>query len=131
MAEAILAFYPLNAWSQLHTRQTKKTIHWVLQAIGSISAIAGMIIEFISRFQNSKYHFVSTHSIIGLIAGVFTIIGMLNGLLALWSIELKTRVKPIYLKFIHNLNGIAAFVLGKVFINFDILFYQINNSTIH
>lgn len=108
MTEAILAFYSQNVWSQPHTRQVKKTLHWVLQAIGSLAAITGMIIEF----MNKSRHFQSTHSILGLTAGILTTFGMLNGVTALWSIELKKFVKPIYMKIAHNLNGIAAFVLG-------------------
>lgn len=112
-----MAFYPLNTWSQQHSRQTKKTIHWILQAIGSTSAIAGMTIEFIGRWEKSKYHFISLHSKFGLAAGIFTLIGMLNGTSALWSVELRSYMKPIYLKFIHNLTGITAFVLGNFFNN--------------
>lgn len=113
MTQAILAFYSENVWSKQHTRQTQKTIHWVLQAVGSSVAILGIIIEYIGRSQKSKPHFSSTHSTIGLIAAIFTFIGMLNGISALWSLELKIYVRPIYLKLAHNLNGIAAFVLGK------------------
>lgn len=113
MTESILAFYSENVWSKEHTRQTQKTLHWILQAVGSWAAITGMIIEYIGRSQKSKSHFSSTHSIIGLIAGIFTLIGMLNGISALWSVELKKYARPVYFKLAHNLNGIAAFVLGE------------------
>lgn len=117
MTQAILAFYSENVWSKQHTRQTQKTIHWVLQTVGSLAAILGIIIEYIGRSQKSKPHFSSTHSTIGLIAAICTLIGMLNGISALWSIELKHYARPIYFKFAHNLNGIVAFKLGK-FIDF-------------
>lgn len=109
MTEAILAFYSQNVWSQQHTRYVRKTFHWVLQTIGSLAAIIGMIIEF----SNKTRHFQSTHSIIGLTAGILTLIGMLNGVTALFVIELKRYTKPFYLKMAHNVNGIAAFVLGN------------------
>lgn len=114
MTEAILAFYSENVWSQQLTRYVRKTAHWILQTVGSLVAILGMIIEF----MNKKQHFTTTHAILGLIAGIFTLIGMLNGVTALFSIELKKFVKPIHFKMAHNIAGIAAFVLGK---NLEIL----------
>lgn len=108
-----MSFYSQNVWSQQHSRKTKRTLHWLMQAVGSIGAITGMIIEFWQK-QN---HFQSTHAKLGLSAGIFTAIGMLNGISALWSIELRAFLKPLYWKFIHNLAGITAFVLGKVLKN--------------
>lgn len=113
MTQSILAFYSENVWSKQHTRKTQKTLHWILQGLGSSAAIVGMIIEFINRWQSNKNHFTSTHSILGLTAFILTLLGMFNGVSALWSVELRTYVKPVYLKMAHNLNGIAAFVLGK------------------
>lgn len=115
MTQSILAFYSENVWSKQHSRQTHKTLHWILQGLGSSAAVAGMIIEFINRWQKSKNHFISTHSILGLTAFILTILGVLNGVSALWAVELRARIKPVYLKFAHNLNGIAAFVIGNQF----------------
>lgn len=114
MTEAIMAFYVQNLWSQNHTRYTKKTVHWIMQGVGSTGAIVGMIIEF----MNKETHFRSTHAKLGLSAGIFTVLGMLNGISALFSVELRTYFRPLYWKFLHNLTGIVAFVLGK-----NILFY--------
>lgn len=113
MGQAILAFYSENVWSKQHKRSTQKTIHWVLQAFGSIAAISGIIIEYIGRNMKMKPHFSSTHSTIGLIAIIFTLIGMLNGTFTLFSFELRKYVRPVLIKFAHNLIGIVAFVLGK------------------
>lgn len=109
MTQAIMAFYSQNVWSRQHTQPVKRLLHWILQAIGSTMAIAGMIIEYVNRGT----HFRSTHSIIGLTAGIFTLIGMLNGVSALWSVELRKYLPPVYLKCFHNLIGIVAFVLGE------------------
>lgn len=117
MTQSILAFYSQNVWSKDYARPRQKTFHWVLQAVGSTMAIAGMVTEFYGRSQKNKNHIISTHSTIGLIAGIFTLIGMFNGVSALWSVELRKYVRPVYLKLLHNLNGIAAFVLGKIVFN--------------
>lgn len=114
MTQSILAFYSGNVWSKQHKRQTHKTLHWILQGLGSSAAIVGMIIEFINKSQKSLKHFASAHAIFGLVAFIFTILGMFNGVSALWSVEMRTYVKPVYLKMVHNVNGIAAFVLGKL-----------------
>lgn len=113
MTQSILAFYSENVWSKQHTRQTHKTLHWILQALGSSAAIAGMVIEFYGKWQSSRSHFVSTHAILGLVAFILTLLGIFNGVSALWSVEMRTYVKPVYLKMVHNITGIAAFVLGK------------------
>lgn len=117
MTQSILAFYSENVWSKEHTRKTQRTLHWLLQAIGSTAAIIGMIIEIVIRQQNGWPHFSSKHSIVGLIAGIFTLIGMMNGISALWSVELRKYVRPVYFKLAHNFTGISAFVLGKFFIS--------------
>lgn len=113
MTQSILAFYSENIWSKDHSRNTQKTLHWLLQAIGSTAAVVGMIVEFVSRWQNGKFHFTTTHSVVGLIAGIFTLVGMLNGISALWSVELRKYACPVYFKLAHNSIGISAFVLGE------------------
>lgn len=112
MTQSIMAFYSENVWSSGFSRQSKRTIHWMLQALGSTLAIVGFILEFVSRWQKGKVHFNSTHSVLGLIAIIFTVIAMCNGISALWSTELKRYVRPAYLKLGHNIVGIAAFVIG-------------------
>lgn len=107
-----MAFYSENVWSSGLSRQSKRTIHWILQLVGSSMAIIGATLEFISRDQKGKVHFKSTHAILGLIAVIFTIIAMFNGISALWSTELKRYVRPVYLKLVHNMVGITAFVVG-------------------
>lgn len=114
MTQSIMAFYSENVWSSGLSRQSKRTIHWMLQALGSTLAIIGFILELVSRLQKGKVHFNSTHSVLGLIAIVFTLIAMCNGVSALWSTELKRYVRPVYLKLAHNTAGLAAFVVGMV-----------------
>lgn len=119
MAQAIMVFYSQNIWSKKYPRHTQRRLHWILQVIGSSAAIIGIIIEYIGRWQKSKDHFISTHSTIGLIAGIFMLITMCGGVSALWSTELKKYARPIYFKLAHNFGGIAVFTTGK--------FYPINS----
>lgn len=119
MAQAIMMFYSQNIWSKRYPRHTQRTFHWILQVIGSSAAILGIIIEYIGRWQKSKNHFISTHSTVGLIAGIFLLVTMLGGISALWSTKLKKYVRPIFIKMAHTFSGIAVFILGK--------FYQMNS----
>lgn len=113
MTQSIMGFYSQNVWSKTYTRQTQRTIHWVLQAAGSSIAMIGIICEYVSREQKGKKHFKPGHGLVGLIATILTLISMLGGVSALYSIYLKKTIRPVYLKLAHNLNGMAAFVLGK------------------
>lgn len=116
MAQSIMTFYAENILSNGFSRQSRRTIHWILQVIGSTLAVIGSILEFVSRWQHGKVHFNSTHSVLGLISMIFTLIAMFNGISALWSTELKQYVRPVYLKLVHTVVGIAAFVVGMIYI---------------
>lgn len=74
-----------------------------------------MSLEVISKIQNGRQHFYTPHAIIEFSAGIFTLIGMMSGVAALWSVELRKYGRSLYFKLAHNLNGIIAFVLGKSF----------------
>lgn len=126
-----MTLYKENVWSKNHSRQTQRTLHWVMQLIGSMTAFAGISCEFIGHVNGTTFytgHFTTRHSVIGLIAAIFTLIGMISGMSSLWSANLKQYTRPIYFKLVHNFVGIAAFVLGNVFssdfiFKFNALFY--------
>lgn len=108
MCESIMSLYKHNSWSHLHQRRTQQHLHWILQALGSGAAIAGMAVYYVARDR----HLRSTHSQLGFASLIFTCLGILNGTAALWSRELFRFVKPVYTKLFHNVCGITAFVTG-------------------
>lgn len=114
MAQAILTFYPENVWSKKFTRNQKRTLHWMLQVIGSMAAIIGMITEYVGREQKGKSHFKSTHALFGLSAGILALISLMGGISTLWSIELKKYARPIHIKLTHISFGIGTFGLGEL-----------------
>lgn len=116
MTQAILSFYPFNVLTQPYKRTTRKSLHAYVAALATLTALSGIIIEYIGRSQSSKPHFSTTHSTIGLIAAIFTFIGGVNGTATYYSVELRSFVKPLYLKFVHNLNGIVSLTLGNLMI---------------
>ena len=66
MAEGILAMYSHNSLTLLaSTRRQKTTVHWLMQAAGSVLALVGVVVQIVSRFRLGKPHFSHWHSIIG------------------------------------------------------------------
>ncbi|XP_055539036.1 probable transmembrane reductase CYB561D1 [Wyeomyia smithii] len=114
MAESILLLSSDNTWSQLLTQPQRRTGHWLLQVVGSACVIVGIALEFYWRGVLNKSHFSQTHSILGLIALIAMILSISNGLGALYAIELRQRVKPVYLKTVHTIIGLVCFVTGMV-----------------
>lgn len=113
MAEAILAFYEMNALTLSVSRQRRKTIHWVVQTIGFIVTFIGVMLEFIRREKYASSHFTTVHSVTGLIAGILSLVSLLNGIAASKAYQLRFLIKPIYSKVFHNLVGILSFVIGN------------------
>lgn len=103
----------MNALTLSISRQRRKTIHWVLQTIGFVITFLGILFEFLRREKYSSAHFNTTHAITGLIAFIFSIVALINGVMASKAWYLRQYIRPIYSKFFHNLIGIASFVIGK------------------
>lgn len=108
--EGILTFFPQNIWSSQYDRQTKRYIHWILQSFGSLLALSGIVVEYVN--YRGK-HFDTKHAILGLISGILLLIGLCNGCLALWSVELRNMFRPVLLKCFHNVIGMTAIVVGN------------------
>lgn len=105
-----MTLLPQNVWSAQYDTQTRRTIHWILQTAGSMLALSGIIVEYVN-YQGK--HFATKHAVIGLISGIFLLIGLCNGTMALWSIELRKIFRPVVLKCLHNFIGVTAVVLGN------------------
>ncbi|XP_058446193.1 transmembrane reductase CYB561D2-like [Malaya genurostris] len=131
MAESILLFYSGNSWSQVLRQPQRRTAHWMLQVIGSVCIIVGIALEFYWRDINNKPHIHENHSILGLVALILLIVSMSNGLGSLYAVELRKRVKPIYLKFGHNFIGFACFVIGmaSLILGYDKRIFKENSTT--
>lgn len=129
MTQAILAFYSQNVLTQYNSRSVQRRIHWIMQLVGSSMAICGITIQFFSTYKTG--HFDTVHGIFGLVAISLTIFGMVNGTLALWSVELRHYLKPIQTKFFHNLVGTSAFIVGMVtlFLGYEYHFFFVGTPT--
>ncbi|EAT46444.1 AAEL002406-PA [Aedes aegypti] len=113
MAESILAFYSSCSWAVALTQPQRRTTHWIMQVIGAVCIIVGIALEYYWRDRNpEKRHFSTTHSILGLVALILLVLSMCNGLGSLYAVELRKRIKPVYLKLSHHFIGLACFVFG-------------------
>lgn len=130
MAESILAFYSSCSWAVALTQPQRKTTHWVMQVVGAGSIIIGIALEIYYRETKNKKHFSSPHSILGLVALILLVISMFNGLGSLYAVELRKRIKPMYIKLSHHFIGLACFVIGmaSLIIGYDKKIFR-NNST--
>lgn len=130
MAESIMVFYSGTSWAQALTHPQRRATHWVMQVIGSICIIVGIGLEIYWREINNKKHFHGPHAILGLVSLILLVLSMCNGLGSLYAVELRKRIKPIYLKLSHHFLGLACFVLGmaSIVLGYDKRIYR-NNST--
>lgn len=130
MAESIMVFYSGTSWAQALTQPQRRTTHWVMQAVGSTCIIVGIGLEIYWRQINNKAHFHGAHSILGLVALILLVLSMCNGIGSLYAIELRKRIKPIYLKLSHQFIGLACFVLGMaaIVLGYDKRIYRANST---
>lgn len=62
MAEGIMTLNKVNSWTYFHSRSTKRTLHWILQGLGTILILIGNIIIIVTK---KSEHFKSAHAITG------------------------------------------------------------------
>ncbi|XP_055636078.1 uncharacterized protein LOC129775396 [Toxorhynchites rutilus septentrionalis] len=113
MAESFLTLYSANSWTAMNSAETKRILHWALQAIGFVAIFVGTGLEYYKK-DGKHSHFGSPHGVTGLISIVFIVLSMLNGVVGLYAMKIKHLIKPVYIKLGHYLTGIVAFVIGMV-----------------
>ncbi|XP_044746721.1 transmembrane reductase CYB561D2-like [Coccinella septempunctata] len=111
MTESLLLFNGDDGWSELVTKRTKYIIHGVLITSGTVCFTAGNIT--LMYFTKSK-HFSTVHGITGLISMILCLLSLLLGLATYNSTKLRKCVRPVLLKFIHNLVGIIGYIIGII-----------------
>lgn len=74
MAEGILSLYRGNTYTLFTPRAQKTRIHWIMQAVGGLLSLVGVIIEVINREQAGRTHISTLHSIYGTLSHHFCIL---------------------------------------------------------
>lgn len=97
-----------SALTNFLSRRAKSHVHWVLQVLGLACILAGVVI----MYQVKKLHFQSTHALLGVSSLVMMIVLAACGYPVLVAAKLRKLIRPVILKFAHNLLGITCFVVG-------------------
>ncbi|XP_014365509.2 uncharacterized protein LOC106716504 [Papilio machaon] len=102
MSQAVLSMNPYASWAKVLSYENKKMIHWLMQILGSVLAIAGSIVKLADRNTN----FRSAHGILGLVAMLFTIASLISGIVNLFSMNFSNNINMI--KIGHSVLGALA-----------------------
>lgn len=110
MSEAILVLATGNFLTRRLSRRAQSHVHWILQVLGLICVIAGVVI----MYRVKKVHFLTIHAITGITATILACILAVFGYPVLVAAKLRKFVRPVIIKFAHNFLGIGCFVVGMV-----------------
>lgn len=105
MSLAITSINPYSGFLKTLDQNKKRTIHFVLQVIGSVLAIAGSILS-ITKFKN----FNSAHGILGLIAMILTFLSLIGGLVNVFAQKLNKF--PVLIKSCHACLGSVTLIVA-------------------
>lgn len=88
--------------------------HWILLTVATISIAAGFAVVFINKTALNKRHFKTWHGFFGLLSLISGTPALLNGIGALYDVNLKSYIKPNVIKLIHQASGTVAFIFGGI-----------------
>lgn len=109
-----------NVFTHLMAYHKRVITHWILQAIALVFITIGQSCIFINKVRLGKPHYESTHSILGLITFLFTILTAFGGIFTKYSYQLRNYMKPLHIKMAHSFVGIISYVLACITISFGI-----------
>ncbi|XP_075149634.1 uncharacterized protein LOC142223667 [Haematobia irritans] len=107
MSEGLMAHYRGNAWTKLCNRVEKTQTHWILQLLSSIIGLVGVGIKICIE----DIHFHTTHGVVGLVASILLLLGLMSGLSALYANEMKNCLQPLFNKAFHNVWGLVTYTV--------------------
>ncbi|CAD1479559.1 unnamed protein product, partial [Heterotrigona itama] len=113
MSEAIVVFAGDGVLTNFLTHRAKKHLHWVLQTLGLVLVIAGVVHMYLAKDSNPRsHHFKSYHAILGITSLVVMVFLTVAGYPVFVAAKLRQVVRPVVIKFGHNFLGISCFVIG-------------------
>ncbi|XP_029042569.1 probable transmembrane reductase CYB561D1 [Osmia bicornis bicornis] len=108
MSEAIVVLADGSSLTNFLTRRAKSHVHWILQLLGAICVVAGIV----PMYQAKTFHFQSIHAILGIASTVIMLFLVAFGYPVFVAAKLRAVIRPVVIKFSHNFLGISCFVLG-------------------
>ncbi|CAB3372225.1 Hypothetical predicted protein [Cloeon dipterum] len=106
MTEGLLIFLPHSVLTRGWGHKHLVKLHWILQLLGFICIVLGMIIIVVYKLLNNKRHFAKPHSITGLVAVILAVLVSLFG----WKYHLGFKMSN--LKLAHTALGVVAYGVG-------------------
>ncbi|XP_068629708.1 transmembrane reductase CYB561D2-like [Battus philenor] len=110
MAESILSLSSDNGWSLKLRHVDKRRAHWILQILGSGIALAGSF----SKIMVKQIHWDTYHGQFALVAIVFTVASLVNGLTSLYAYEFRKYLNGTISKLTHICFGVIAFAASSI-----------------
>lgn len=123
MSEGIIWLAGDNVITGPVSRRARSHAHWVLQVLGLVCILVGVVVMYQAKTAKNRHHFTSVHAILGISSVVIMLVLAICGYPVLFAVKLRKLIKPVIIKFTHNFLGIACFVLGMAA---QILGYQMN-----
>ncbi|XP_054009495.1 probable transmembrane reductase CYB561D1 isoform X2 [Hylaeus anthracinus] len=109
MSEAIVVLAGESILTNFLSRRAKSHIHWILQVLGLICIIGGVVVMYRAK---KNIHFSTIHAKLGIASLAITIFLTICGYPVLVAAKLRKLIRPVIIKFGHNFLGIACFVIG-------------------
>lgn len=109
-----------NVFTHLMDYRKRVITHWIMQAIALVFITIGQSCIFINKVRLGKPHYQSTHSILGLITFLLTIMTAFGGVFTKYSYQLRTYMKPLHIKMLHSFVGILTYIMASITISFGI-----------
>ncbi|KAL0104884.1 hypothetical protein PUN28_016496 [Cardiocondyla obscurior] len=92
-------------------RRNRVTIHWVLHTLGLTVIGIGLIIIVVNKVNHDRPHFATTHSQLGLVTIILSVLTATFGILANNTVWVYPRVRPVLIKVAHACGGIGITIL--------------------
>lgn len=118
MAESVMLFTGDDLWTRQLSRTAKYTVHGVIVTVATIIIIVGDALVF--HYLEPGYHLYTAHGITGLVSLILILLSVPAGLIIKYHREVSPHlpIGVIWFKALHNLLGIAGYLVGIISLGF-------------
>ena len=110
MAQAILIFSPHSSLYPSAARKVKVRLHWVINTLALVSAVAGVGAIYYNKILGGKAHFTTWHGLIGIVTLAMVCVQCVAGIFPL-NPGLMKVIRPSDLKLYHATSGMLVTML--------------------
>lgn len=114
MGEAIISITKNNVFTNRMIPVTRVRLHWIMQTLAALCILGGFGVMYQAKENYKNKHFTTWHGLMGFISFVCCFPTYLNGVTALFNVDLRKFIKPAINKLIHAICGILTFLIGGI-----------------